>query len=136
MQKFILFFAFATLMFAACTKDNNTQDQLKPQSSYAGTYTGLYTNYTGVDAGATENATMIVSDNASGGLNLQLTYGTTVENLTATVTYDNKLQLSQQNVGGQKMTGSGELTDSETVLTLALNSVSTGLQGGFFKGKK
>lgn len=136
MQKLILFFAFATLLFVGCKKDDNTPEQLQTNSAYPGTYTGIYTSYTGVSAGTDTDATMVVTNNASGGVDLKLTAGTTVENMVATVTYDSKLQLAQQNVGGLKMTGAGELTDSDQVLTLTLTSVSTGLKGGFFKGKK
>lgn len=135
MQKLILFFAFASLLFVGCKKDDNTTEQLQ-NSAFPGTYTGIYTTYTGVDAGTDTDAVMVVTNNASGGVDLKLTAGTTVENMVGTVTFDNKLQLAQQNVGGLKMTGAGELTDAEQVLTLTLTSVSSGLKGGFFKGKK
>ncbi|MEI6408756.1 MAG: hypothetical protein WCR52_05200 [Bacteroidota bacterium] len=135
MQKFILFFAFASLMFVGCKKDNSTTEQLQ-NNNYPGTYTGVYTVYSGVDAGTDYNATMVVTSNVSGGVDLKLTAGTIVENMVGTITSDSKLQLAVQNVGGLKMTGAGELTDSDQVLTLTLTSVTSGLKGGFFKGKK
>lgn len=122
MKKFILLFAAAASLFAACNKSDS--DTAKPtNSAFVGTFTGFYAT-TSSPTNPTQPATAVVTDNPDGTVHVVLTVDAATANLNATVNAV-KLAFSQQSLFGANATGNGDMPSTDQ-LHLIFTSTASG----------